>query len=142
MLIWSYYEIVERIITPFPALSDVCFLASPVLFIIGGFYYKSGRPQAGVTLKHAYDLGIVFCATLIATTTILFEPIQASTETWLYLSTSVAYAVFYISAFLFALFWLWMRLWGEKRRVYILIMLGLSVLAFVLSRTQFSWTRN
>ena len=131
MLIWSYYEIVERIITPFPALSDVCFLASPVLFIIGGFYYKSGRPQAGVTLKHAYDLGIVFCATLIATTTILFEPIQASTETWLYLCASVAYAVFYISAFLFALFWLWMRLWGEKRRVYILIILGLGVLAFV-----------
>ncbi|OFX13725.1 MAG: hypothetical protein A2516_02630 [Alphaproteobacteria bacterium RIFOXYD12_FULL_60_8] len=127
MLAWDYYELVEQVVTPFPAISDFGFMGFAPLFLIGGIFYSSHSPTAGDTLRHVFNLGLIICATIIGAIIILYDAVVTSTESVLYLTAALAYPVLYVSALLFGLSWLLLRLWGEKRKVYLLLLGGLAV---------------
>lgn len=130
MLVWDFLELARGEITPFPAPSDLGFLALPPLFIWGLFYYRSGSPTASLTLKHIGNLGIILSGILTASLIILYEPIQSSEASLWSSVTAICYPVFHAGAFLFGLTILWLYLWGPDRKVLLLLVAGLGVHAF------------
>jgi len=104
MLIWSYLELFENKPIPFPALSDIGFLAFAPFMMAGLVVYLRSSASLVLTLKSVSELALVLCATLITLVIILYNPILMLQETALYKVTALAYPVLYGGVFFFGLF--------------------------------------
>jgi diguanylate cyclase (GGDEF)-like protein/PAS domain S-box-containing protein len=127
MLVWDYQELVVHQITPFPALSDIAYLATALLWMVGMLWYRADAPTAPVTLKQICNLGIILSAIAIVVPVILSGSLRASTGSRPYLTTAVAYPVVYGAALVFGLACLWLYVWGAQRRVFSLILAGVAI---------------
>jgi diguanylate cyclase (GGDEF)-like protein/PAS domain S-box-containing protein len=138
MVIWDYLELVRHEITPFPALSDIGFLALSAFFMAGLFHFRFERPQAAVSLKQVCNLGIILAGMVICTSIILYAPLKHANATTLYSVTAIGYPVLYGAAFLFGLTTLWFHVWGVKRQVLMLLIAGLAIHA--LTNTLYAYS--
>jgi len=130
MLVWDYLELIRQVLTPFPALADLGFLASAPLFALGLLRYRAERPTTAVTLQGVSDFGLIICTTIICAVLIVFQPLSAPGNGLLYKTAALAYPVLYIATAVFALLVALGHTWGPARRVVILITLSLAVHAY------------
>lgn len=127
MLVWDYLELVVGRVTPFPALSDLGFLALAPLTALGLVYLRAPRPFAAFTTKEIADFGILTCAILLACIIIYFQPLRDPTLTAGYKAAALAYPTLYIGAFLFALLAALHASEPAQRRVTLLVCVSLGV---------------
>ncbi len=131
MLIWDYYELVAHVLTPFPQLSDVFFLAVGPCFIAGYWFEKQATPSAPLTFKQVGDLGVAFSVVAMLGGMILYRPATQVVEGTLYVAVALAYPIMHLSMMLFGLTVLWQHTWGRRRRVLSLQVLAMAVQALV-----------
>ncbi|MFT6395522.1 MAG: signal transduction histidine kinase [Bradymonadia bacterium] len=131
MLIWDWFELVQKVVTPFPTIADALFLGIVPLYVGGFLNYKSGEPSRDLTLKQVGDLGVVTCTMVVVCSLLLYQPALLSNHPWLYVSTATAYPIVHISGLLFGLICLWQAVWGRNVRVLLLMILGLACLTAV-----------
>lgn len=122
MLIWDYQELVLGVVTPYPSPADYFFLALAPAFVIGIFCYRETTPSRYMTLAQIGNMGIIVCTVIIVSTVILYPQIRASDHPRAYDYFAIAYAVVFMSAFLFALFSYWRHRWSSNRLVFLLIL--------------------
>ena len=104
MLIWSYLELFANEPIPFPALSDIGFLAFPPFMMAGLVVYLRSDASLVPTLKAVSELALVVCATIITLILLLYNPMLMLQEPALYKITALAYPVLYCGLFFFGLF--------------------------------------
>lgn len=102
MVVWDVHELFFGQVTPFPAFSDIGFLALAPLFVLGLIYKHTHKPRGTVTLKNIADLGVIVSGVTAACLIALAEPMSDPTLSGLYVGTALAYPVLYISAFVFS----------------------------------------
>ncbi|MEZ4288356.1 MAG: ATP-binding protein [Polyangiales bacterium] len=108
MLIWDELMFVQHIAVPFPAWSDLFFLATGPLMALAFHVYDFANPGTTITLKRLGDLGVLASAIIAISLVLYFEP--ATTEhSSIYAITALAYPLIYISSLLFALTSFWQR---------------------------------
>jgi diguanylate cyclase (GGDEF)-like protein/PAS domain S-box-containing protein len=130
MLVWDYLELVNHQTTPFPALSDIGFLALAPFFVIGLLFYRMETPTATLTVKNSSDFGIIFTAIMISCVIVYYRPLHQLDVSFQYKITALIYPVLYISAFLFSLLVLASHGWNNSKKIILIISMNLAALAF------------
>ena len=127
MLIWDYMELVLETVLPYPSTADAFFLAFAPLFMFGAFYYRVEAPSLRFRLTQFGNLGIIFCTVFVVTLIVLYPSILVSGQSSLFVGTAIAYAIFYLLAFIFTLFCYWFFAWHEHPRPFVLLLGALFV---------------
>lgn len=125
MLVWDYMELVSGIITPYPSAADLFFTGFALSLVAGIFLYRDPHSMRFVNRIQIGNLGIIVCTVIIVTSVILYPQIKISTESDLFIGFAVAYAVVFMSAFIFGLFSYWFYVWTRDRKVFPLILTAL-----------------
>ena len=125
-LIWDYYELVADISTPFPALSDLFYLLYAPLYAVGLMFFGEKPKGASIGPKLVSQLVMIGAAVYAAVGLHVSEAIVLSVDGPLYLATAVAYPLFYDAAFLLGVLSLCLYVWGPKRFVLTLLVIGLA----------------
>ena len=125
-LIWDYYELLADISTPFPALSDLFYLLFAPLYAVGLMFFGEKPKGASIGPKLVSQLVMIGAAVYAAVGLHVSEAIVISGDGPLYLTTAVAYPLFYDAAFLMGVLSLCLYVWGPKRFVLTLLVIGLA----------------
>ncbi len=125
-LIWDYYELLADISTPFPALSDLFYLLFAPLYAVGLMFFGEKPKGASIGPKLVSQLVMIGAAVYAAVGLHVSEAIVTSGDGPLYLATAVAYPLFYDAAFLMGVLSLCLYVWGPKRFVLTLLVIGLA----------------
>lgn len=121
ILIWDYLELIEQVVTPFPALSDLGFMLFAPLFMYALVRVRYQSGGLSNTLIQISKLG-VFSVSVVTVHIIVLSPlISSSNESALYISLALVYPVLYISAFVYSLLNLWQCKIVRQRKVISLI---------------------
>jgi len=124
-LIWDYYELIAHISTPFPAVSDLFYLAFAPCYAIGLMYFGEKPTGASLGPKLVSQMIMIGAAIFVAVGLHVSEAIVASRDGPLYVVTAVAYPLLYDAAFLLGVLSLCLYVWGTKRAVLVLLVIGL-----------------
>ena len=125
-LIWDYYELLAGISTPFPALSDLFYLLYAPLYAVGLMFFGEKPKGASIGPKLVSQLVMIGAAVYVAVGLHVSEAIVSSSDGPLYIATAVAYPLFYDAAFLLGVLSLCLYVWGPKRFVLTLLVIGLA----------------
>ena len=125
-LIWDYYELFASIETPFPAISDLFYLLFAPLYAIGLMFFGEKPKGALLGPKLVSQLVMIGAAVYVGVGLHVSEAIVASQDGPLYVMTAVAYPLFYDAAFLMGVLSLCLYVWGGKRFVLMLLVIGLA----------------
>jgi PAS domain S-box-containing protein len=125
-LIWDYYELVANVPTPFPAISDLFYLSFAPLYAIGLMFFGEKPKGASIGPKLVSQLVMIGAALYAAVGLHVSEAIVASGDSPLYLTTAVAYPLLYGAAFLMGVLSLCLYVWGRRRVVLTLLVLGVA----------------
>jgi PAS domain S-box-containing protein len=125
-LIWDYYELLANISTPFPALSDLFYLLFAPLYAVGLMFFGEKPKGASIGPKLVSQLVMIGAAVYAAVGLHVSEAIVGSSDGPLYLTTAVAYPLLYDAAFLMGVMSLCLYVWGPKRFVLTLLVIGLA----------------
>jgi len=125
-LIWDYYELFADFKTPFPAASDLFYLSFAPLYAIGLMFFGEKPKGASLGPKLVSQLVMIGAALYVAVGMHVSEAIVASRDELLYVATAVAYPLFYDAAFLLGVLSLCFYVWGGKRFVLMLLVVGLA----------------
>jgi PAS domain S-box-containing protein len=125
-LIWDYYELISHIVTPFPALSDFFYLLFAPLYAVGLMFFGERPKGASLGPKMASQLVMIGAALYVAVGLNVSEAIVASGDGPAYLATAVAWPLLYDAAFLLGVLSLCFYVWGGKRFVLLLLVMGLA----------------
>jgi PAS domain S-box-containing protein len=131
VLAWDYYELAAGLAAPFPAVSDLGFLAFAPLFLAALFFYGSQMPTRAVTYRQVCNLGIILSTLVIGLTIVFLEPIRSSGEQTSTILAAFAYPLLYWYAFFFGLVRLWLYVWGQRRVIIFLLITGLAAQAVI-----------
>lgn len=107
MLVWSYNELVLGALTPFPAVSDIGFLAFAAFYMAAFVALQSHVPNRSFTLIQVAKLGILACSIVIAHLIILVEAARETQASSLYVLTALAYPVLYMATLVYGGVCLW-----------------------------------
>ena len=124
-LIWNYYELVANIATPFPAISDLFYLLFAPLYAVGLMFFGERPKGASIGPKLVSQLVMIGAALYAAVGLHVSEAIVTSGDGPLYLSTAIAYPLLYGAAFLMGVLSLCFYVWGRRRLILTLLVLGL-----------------
>jgi PAS domain S-box-containing protein len=125
-LIWDYYELIAHITTPFPAISDLFYLIFAPCYAVGLMYFGEKPTGASLGPKLVSQMIMIGAAVFVAVGLHVSEAIVASTDGPLYVMTAVAYPLLYDAAFLLGVLSLCLYVWGSKRAVLTLLVIGLA----------------
>ena len=125
---WIFREFVYNDPTPSPSLGDIGYYGFPICFVLGIWYYHIRAQPVGVPLSQIGNLGIIVSALMLAYLFQYYELVKVAPDLPEAL-TAIAYGIFDISSFLFALVVLSLHVWGRKRISLVLIVCALAVLA-------------
>jgi signal transduction histidine kinase/CheY-like chemotaxis protein len=107
-----------------PSVTYMTYSAFPILFIIGISHYRARIPSTEDTFVRIGSLGIILSATLLIYLFMYADFLRAAISIPR-ASVTVAYGVVDLSAVLFGLIVLMLQSRGHRRRVLLLILLGL-----------------
>jgi len=139
ILVWTWLELVDGEVTPFPAIADAGFLALAPLFVVGLIYHGVTAPGVVLTIRNLADLGVIAAAVLAAVIIVLNEPLRSAGLPLSYRLVALSYPSLYVTAFLFAaLVLLRHAVMDYDRRVTILIVVALGVHALTNSLYAYS----
>ncbi|HEU4825186.1 MAG TPA: histidine kinase dimerization/phospho-acceptor domain-containing protein, partial [Dongiaceae bacterium] len=125
-LIWDYYELIADIVTPFPAASDLFYLLFAPLYAVGLMFFGERPKGASLGPKMVSQLVMMGAAVYVAVGLNVSEAIVASGDGPLYVATAVAWPLLYDAAFLMGVLSLCLYVWGGKRFVLLLLVLGVA----------------
>jgi PAS domain S-box-containing protein len=125
-LIWDYYELLSNISTPFPAISDLFYLLFAPLYAIGLMFFGEKPKGASIGPKVVSQLVMIGATVYAAVGLHVSEAIVGNQDGPLYVATSVAYPLFYDAAFLMGVLSFCLYVWGGKRFVLLLLVVGLA----------------
>lgn len=131
IVIWSWLQLFERVTVPFPSWGDAFFLAAPLLYVAGMFFFRDTTRGGTVDLAQIANLGIVGAAVLIVVPLWFVEPLRQRETIDLYAATAVAWPVLYLIAAFFSVICLAFYAHGRKRQVYLLLSCGIVAHAVV-----------
>ncbi|HEX6119454.1 MAG TPA: histidine kinase dimerization/phospho-acceptor domain-containing protein, partial [Dongiaceae bacterium] len=132
-LIWDYYELIANVVTPFPAASDLFYLLFAPLYAIGLMFFGERPKGASLGPKMVSQLVMMGAAVYVAVGLNVSEAIVVSTDGPLHVATAVAYPLLYDAAFLMGVLSLCLYVWGAKRFVLLLLVLGVACHAIAAS---------
>ncbi|MEZ5833014.1 MAG: ATP-binding protein [Dongiaceae bacterium] len=124
--IWDYYELVADIATPFPAISDLFYLLSAPLYAAGLMYFGEKPKGAAIGPKLVSQLVMLGAGVYAAVGLNLSEAIVSNQDGALYVVTAIAYPSLYGAAFLMGALSLGLYVWGSKRFVLTLLVIGVA----------------
>jgi len=124
-LIWDYYELIALVSTPFPAISDLFYLAFAPIYAAGLMYFGDKPKGASLGPKLVSQLIMLGAAVYVAVGLHVSEAIVGSADGPLYIATAVAYPLLYDAAFLMGVLSLCLYVWGAKRVVLTLLVIGI-----------------
>jgi signal transduction histidine kinase len=124
-LIWDYYELIAGVATPFPAASDLFYLAFAPVYAVGLIYFGEKPKGASLGPKLVSQLIMIGAAVYVAIGLHVSESIVANQDGALYIVTAIAYPLLYIAAFLMGMLSLCLYVWGGKRVVLTLLLAGI-----------------
>jgi hypothetical protein len=124
-LIWNYFELVANIETPFPAISDLFFLLFAPLYAIGVMFFGEKPKGASIGPKLVSQLVMIGAALYAAVGLHVSEAVVVSGDSPLYIITAIAYPLLYGAAFLMGVLALCFYVWGHRRLVMTLLVIGL-----------------
>jgi PAS domain S-box-containing protein len=130
-LIWNYFELVANIETPFPAISDLFFLLFAPLYAIGVMFFGEKPKGASIGPKLVSQLVMIGAALYAAVGLHVSEAVVVSGDSPLYIITAIAYPLLYGAAFLMGVLALCFYVWGRRRLVMTLLVIGLGCHALV-----------
>src|SRR5690606_14434869 len=107
------------------------FLGLVPCFIAGYWFEKHATPSAPLTFKQVGDLGVAFSVVSMLGSMILYRPSTHAAHATLFVVVALGYPVLHLSMMLFGLTVLWQHSWGRRRKVLMLQVLAMAVLAFV-----------
>ena len=125
-LIWDYYELLANISTPFPAISDLFYLLFAPLYAIGLMFFGEKPKGASIGPKPVSQLVMIGATVYAAVGLHVSEAIVANQDGLLYVATAVAYPLLYDAAFVMGVLSLCLYVWGRKRSVLTLLVIGLA----------------
>lgn len=132
ILQWTWLELVDHVVTPFPTIGDIGYLTTPVSFAIGLFFYGSDAGGVSATRKQLGEIGAVLATMGTMYGFIFGEAIEHQGTSLIYRATALAYPVLHSTALCFALTVLWSRSWQRQSlRVVAYIFSGLLSLTIV-----------
>ncbi len=131
MVVWDYYELVLGEVTPFPAFSDLGFLAFAAFFMAAFVVFRAKVNSRAFTLVQIAKLGILVCSIIIAHLIVFLEPLKQLNGDVLYISMVLAYPVLYMATLVYGLICLWHFFGAGIPRGLLLVSLGFAVHAFV-----------
>jgi signal transduction histidine kinase/CheY-like chemotaxis protein len=123
-VIYAAFDVFLGGVAPGPSFTYVSYSAFPILFIIGIWHYRAHIPSTDDTFVRIGSLGIILSAALLIYLFMYADFLRAATSIPS-ASVTVAYGVVDLSAALFGLFVLSLQSRGHRRRVLLLILLGL-----------------
>ncbi len=124
-MIWNHYELLANIATPFPAISDLFYLLFAPLYAIGLTFFGERPKGASIGPKLVSQLVMIGAALYAAIGLHVSEAIVASRDGLLYLATAIAHPLLYDAAFLMGVLSLCFYVWGRRRFILTLLVLGL-----------------
>jgi signal transduction histidine kinase len=124
-LIWDYYELIALISTPFPAVSDLFYLAFAPIYAAGLMFFGEKPKGASFGPKLVSQMVMLGAAVYVAVGLHVSEAIIGNAEGPLYVATSIAYPLLYDAAFLMGVLSLCLYVWGGKRVVLTLLVAGI-----------------
>jgi len=125
-LVWGFNETFLGIELPSPSVADMGYFSSALFYMCGLWYCHNRAPSSGVNFVQIGNLGIIVSATLLAYMLLYYELLQATVS--LPVATmAVAYGAMDVTAALVAFVVVYLHVWGQRRFVMLLILLGLSV---------------
>jgi signal transduction histidine kinase len=136
---WSYLELAVGIVTPFPAYGDIGYLATPVCFALGLFYYGSDAPGVKATTKQIGELGIVLATMGLTFGFIFGDAIEHGGTSLAYRCAALAYPVLHSTAVTFAMTTLWSRTW-QRRSLRVVAFVFSALLALTIVNTYYAQT--
>ncbi|AKF10125.1 hybrid sensor histidine kinase/response regulator [Sandaracinus amylolyticus] len=131
MLVWDWYELVQRVVTPFPTLAEVGFLATPICWSAALFSMRGAAPSEHFTWKQLGELGVVLATLTITSSLVLYAPAADHEAGPLFLATALAYPVLHLGALGFGLIGLSRQPSGARRRIYALVLAAVAMLSGV-----------
>ena len=129
ILFWDYSELVSKVITPFPAISDLFFILLSVLFIVALVKMRT-RENRSVTLIQISKLGILVSSIVIVLFLAFSDLLAHTSESNLYIFTTLIYPVLYVSAFLYSLLFFLEPQPTNQRPVLLFIVISAGLHAF------------
>jgi signal transduction histidine kinase len=130
MVWWSWRQLVNEIVIPFPEISAIAFLAIVPFFLAGLFHYGWEQPRRDLTFLHLAELGVSLCLIGIVSVTLFYRPVANFQGSLLYLGTALAYPVLYFSTLIFASLRFW-NPWPVNKLPFSLFLLGVASLTGV-----------
>ena len=127
---WNYAQLIQKIAQPFPSLSQFFYTGFAVLVVAGVLLLPEARQRSPFTLKHAGNLGLVFCC--LAGTVVLgiLEPaLQNHSVTPTFLWVGIAHTVLVAATFLATLSALWTFRWGAAWTPMLVLVLATCIYA-------------
>jgi len=125
-LIWDYYELIVHITTPFPAISDLFYLTFAPCYAVGLMYFGEKPTGASLGPKLISQMIMIGATVFVAVGLHVSEAIVTNTDGPLYVMTAVANPLLYGAAFLLGVLSLCLYVWGSKRAVLTLLVIGLA----------------
>ncbi|MBW1843519.1 MAG: hypothetical protein JRJ05_04190 [Deltaproteobacteria bacterium] len=123
-VIYATCEIFLGGVVPGPSVTYISYSAFPICFVIGIWHYRARIPSMDDTFVRIGSLGIIFSAAMVIYVFMYAEFLHAAISIPR-ASITVAYGIVDLSAVLFGLFVLLLHSRGHRRRVLLLILLGL-----------------
>lgn len=130
MVIWSWRQLVENVVVPFPDISTYFFLALVPCIVTALIHYCWNVSHKENKLTTLADIGISLCVISFVCIILFYRPILEYQGSKFYLIMVLAYPCLYITSLFFATLQIW-----ESRPInklsYTLLMVGLACLAGV-----------
>lgn len=130
MLWWSWRQLVDLVVVPFPEISTVAFLSLVPCLVAGLFHYGWEQPRKSLTLLHVAEFGVSLCLISIVSVALFYRVVDEFEGELLYLTSALAYPFLYFASLLFASLKFWAP-WPVNKRPFTLFLLGLASLAGV-----------
>jgi diguanylate cyclase (GGDEF)-like protein len=125
-LIWTYYEEVRHVESPFPSVADVSYLAAYVPLVLGLVLVVHAR-HPGRNRASLIDAAIVTVAASVVTWIYLIAPVTSGTEQGVSHAVSVAYPLADVMLIAFAARFIF----GAEMRAFSFRFLSLSLIALI-----------
>ena len=127
---WNYMQLVLKVAQPFPSLNQVFYTGFALLVVAGVMMFPEARQRAPFTLKHAGNIGLVFCCLAVTVVLGMLEPaLQNEDVTPLFLWIGFAHMVIVAATFLSTLSALWTFRWGSSWTPMLLLVVATCIYA-------------
>jgi signal transduction histidine kinase len=128
---WAWDELVLGRVAPFPSATDLFGWGGAGFALAGVFFYRVEKVSAAVTLRQLADLGLLASSLIGLAIELLHPEVMASERPVSHIVAALFTPSMALLCVCYGLLALWQRALGKRRKVLVLVLLGLATLAVV-----------